>query len=506
MNEFNKTKELMEQYKDFDKQSSEVKQEITRAESLIQHLKEESENIVLEEYESQDASYMDAVQAEYKSRIEEVENHKASKEKEIGEIDKNKKYFRTDTNLKTITMEIKDIENEIGRKQRELKQVNLDIENVFAEPDPENPLKWQELYNQKDQLNREIKELEGLKEEYTNFLNELKSIELTSEEYKEMFAREEAHRKEVEEVEQPAEEVEQPVEEVENTAEEAETTAEEVVEEGEKTNTLGQKINAPAQKVQTVVRPQATTRTEVTTPQTNNATNRTTSAKTPAAKMSERKELPEITIGRKVSLKNGKDVNELKLRKLLRNDKDNILGAVRAVFQPAQLPKDLVEKLENADPVLMQAIIEYKDSEVLSKDETKKAIEGVLNKDKEALKNILKIRYDKGDLSKWSFLPWNKKQRDEMANYAEENSEIAEVVGEYESNLFKKLMKKINTKLLPSGEKGQEKQSTTIKDKIKTFREGLAYKISTTEQKKALENQAEATRTDNQRDNDNEGR
>jgi len=256
MNEFNKTKELMKQYKDFDKQSSELKQEITRSESLIQHLKEESENIVLEEYEPQGpTSYMDAVQAEYKRRIEDVKNHKTSKENELNEIDKNKKYFRTDSNLKTITMEIMAIEKEIKSKERAIKQINLDIETFFAEPDPENPLKWQELYNQRDQLNKEIKELKSLKEEYTNFLNELKSIELTPEEYREMFDREEAQKKEAEqqeESEQPVEETEQqeesgqPVEEAEQQEE-----SEQPVEEAEQQEESEQPVQpTPAQPAQ----------------------------------------------------------------------------------------------------------------------------------------------------------------------------------------------------------------------------------------------------------------
>ena len=50
-----------------------------------------------------------------------------------------------------------------------------------------------------------------------------------------------------------------------------------------------------------------------------------------------------------------------------------------------------------------------------------------------------------------------------MAKFADENKEIAEVVGEYEPNPFKRLMKKIQTKQLESGKKEPEVQTTVSK-------------------------------------------
>lgn len=126
------------------------------------------------------------------------------------------------------------------------------------------------------------------------------------------------------------------------------------------------------------------------------------------------------------------------------------------------LPKDIEEKMNNMDPVLMQGILEAWDTQLIDDSQVQKAIMGVINKDKNALKDVIKIKYDKEDLSKWAFLPWNKANRDVMAQFADDNKEIAEVVGEYEPNPFKRLMKKVNTKLLGNGKQEKESESPEI--------------------------------------------
>lgn len=104
----------------------------------------------------------------------------------------NKKYFRTDANLKTITMEIEEMKKEVAKCKLELAKKDLELREFYAEgASQENKSKWQEIYKEQDEIKNNMNELNSKIDEYQNFKNELLSITLTPSEYKEMYAREE---------------------------------------------------------------------------------------------------------------------------------------------------------------------------------------------------------------------------------------------------------------------------------------------------------------------------
>ena len=91
------------------------------------------------------------------------------------------------------------MQKEVQKCKLELAKKEIELQEFYAEGEEhEDPLKWQKIYKEKDELNKNINELTAKIEEYTKFKEELLSIELTADEYKEMFAREaEKQNKEV---------------------------------------------------------------------------------------------------------------------------------------------------------------------------------------------------------------------------------------------------------------------------------------------------------------------
>ncbi len=104
----------------------------------------------------------------------------------------NKKYFRTDANFKTITMEIEEMKKEVAKGELELAKKDLELREFYAEgASHEDKFKWQEIYKEQETIRNNNRELNSKIDEYQNFKNELLSITLTPSEYKEMYTREE---------------------------------------------------------------------------------------------------------------------------------------------------------------------------------------------------------------------------------------------------------------------------------------------------------------------------
>lgn len=91
------------------------------------------------------------------------------------------------------------MQKEVQKYKLELAKKEIELQEFYAEGEEhEDPLKWQKIYKEKDELNKNISELTAKIEEYSKFKEELLSIELTADEYKKMFAREaEKQNKEV---------------------------------------------------------------------------------------------------------------------------------------------------------------------------------------------------------------------------------------------------------------------------------------------------------------------
>ena len=177
--------------------------------------------------------------------------------------------------------------------------------------------------------------------------------------------------------------------------------------------------------------------------------------------------IPEIVIGRKtyISKELGNKNNRSLLgglKELLKSDKKILASSIDDIFRavPGKLNKPgIKEKLEEVDPILLQAIIRAERSKYISREDAQNVILGVINKDKKAFENIISITYDREDLSKGAIFPWNKKAREKVAKYAEENKEIATLNGQYEPNLFKRLMKKVTTKKVGAAEQPKGKSA-----------------------------------------------
>ena len=202
--DFQETQKLMDEYKSYNDKVPELenKIEINNKKSAvkIERLEEQLKMTYTDaEFEIDRESLQQEINNQIEKEKESLEAENSKVEAEIKENKENSKYFRTDANIKTITMEIKEMQKEVQKYKLELAKKEIELQEFYAEGEEhEDPLKWQKIYKEKDELNKNINELTAKIEEYTKFKEELLSIELTADEYKKMFAREaEKQNKEV---------------------------------------------------------------------------------------------------------------------------------------------------------------------------------------------------------------------------------------------------------------------------------------------------------------------
>lgn len=202
--DFQETQKLIDEYKSYNDKIPELENKIeinnkksaVKIERLEEQLKMTYSDV---EFEIDRESLQQEINNQIEKEKESLEAENLKVEEEIKENKENSKYFRTDANIKTITMEIKEMQKEVQKCKLELAKKEIELQEFYAEGEEhEDPLKWQKIYKEKDELNKNINELTAKIEEYTKFKEELLSIELTADEYKEMFAREaEKQNKEV---------------------------------------------------------------------------------------------------------------------------------------------------------------------------------------------------------------------------------------------------------------------------------------------------------------------
>lgn len=202
--DFQETQKLIDEYKSYNDKIPELENKIeinnkksaVKIERLEEQLKMTYSDV---EFEIDRESLQQEINNQIEKEKESLEAENLKVEEEIKENKENSKYFRTDANIKTITMEIKEMQKEVQKCKLELAKKEIELQEFYAEGEEhEDPLKWQKIYKEKDELNKNINELTEKIEEYTKFKEELLSIELTADEYKKMFAREaEKQNKEV---------------------------------------------------------------------------------------------------------------------------------------------------------------------------------------------------------------------------------------------------------------------------------------------------------------------
>lgn len=202
--DFQETQKLIDEYKSYNDKVPELenKIEINNKKSAvkIERLEEQLKMTYSDaEFEIDRESLQQEINNQIEKEKESLETENSKVEAEIKENKENSKYFRTDANIKTITMEIKEMQKEVQKYKLELAKKEIELQEFYAEGEEhEDPLKWQKIYKEKDELNKNISELTAKIEEYSKFKEELLSIELTADEYKKMFAREaEKQNKEV---------------------------------------------------------------------------------------------------------------------------------------------------------------------------------------------------------------------------------------------------------------------------------------------------------------------
>ena len=191
--DFQETQKLIDEYKSYNDKIPELENKIeinnkksaVKIERLEEQLKMTYSDV---EFEIDRESLQQEINNQIEKEKESLEAENLKVEEEIKENKENSKYFRTDANIKTITMEIKEMQKEVQKCKLELAKKEIELQEFYAEGEEhEDPLKWQKIYKEKDELNKNINELTAKIEEYTKFKEELLSIELTADEYKEMF-------------------------------------------------------------------------------------------------------------------------------------------------------------------------------------------------------------------------------------------------------------------------------------------------------------------------------
>lgn len=193
--EFQETQKLIDEYNGFDNKVGELENKIElnkkMSDARIERLKEQL-NLTWEdvEFEIDRNSLQKEIENSIKNEEKNLQKENEDLNKEIKESKDSKKFFRTDNNLRTITMEIEAMKNEIDSEELEIDKKNIELREFYSQEQHEDNFKWKKIYDEIDSLKDNISKLNDKIKQYTEFKEELNSINLTPDEYKEMFKRE----------------------------------------------------------------------------------------------------------------------------------------------------------------------------------------------------------------------------------------------------------------------------------------------------------------------------
>lgn len=193
--EFQNTQKLIDEYNGFDSKVSELESKIEQNEKVsnlrIERLNEQL-NITWEdaEFEINRESLQKQIEKSIKNEEKNLSKENADLNKEIKDAKDSKKFFRTDNHFKIITMEIEAMKREVADEELELKKKNIELQEFYKAESHNNKFGWKEIYDQIDSIKDNIQKLNAKIKQYTEFKEELNSINLTPDEYKEMFKRE----------------------------------------------------------------------------------------------------------------------------------------------------------------------------------------------------------------------------------------------------------------------------------------------------------------------------
>ena len=413
--EFNKTQALIDEFKNFSTRDEEIENEKKQINLRIERLEEEMQPN--EEDEEFNLDY-ESVKEIYNEKINKEKKEMSKLEDEQKNLSDSKKHFRTDENLQTITVEIEEMKKEIRKEELELKKKDIELEEFYMEENHENPIKWQEIYNEQDKIKNNIKALNSKIEEYTNFKNELLETQ------EKIIIMNEDKKVESTTKAEPATKVEPTTKAEPATKVEPTTKAE------------------PATKVESTTKTDPTTKTEPTTKVTKDDDDK-------KLKISIREKVIEITVDENEPI----EIEKKELRNYMKKFKYN--DSKKEMF--GELTKEAEEYLEDMDPKLLAAFDKIEKENLVSNKQLeliKTRYLYAVTSDKEisgssTLKKI--IEYDRTNLD--YLKPSNivrriihKSDFDDMRYYADfaENMNIAEIKQDEPGKIRKFLSKAWN--------------------------------------------------------------
>ena len=332
------------------------------------------------------------------------------------EKDKMDKQELEDKAIKQLTEESKSISEQLMKLGQELKEKNEELIEVDYI-----------IRTSTERLEDEIEKRDKLKEEITNIKNELKDLSKMQEDCNKYL--EEFRQKSNEQMEEFSKAWNEAKRDEDNTKD-SKTSVEEMDLEG-----LGERIIGETKRMI----------------DEENSKPKTTKNK------------PEIVISRKPSINYSKyNIRIGSLRKIMKQKPDQIVTKLQGLL-PTKSIQELKNLSENIDPVLLEGIIQLKNKNMLTDNEINEALKE-FDDEKASKKGIdFNVTYDMKDLSKWAFLPWNRKDRDKIAQLAEDNRDrgIANFKDgqEYEPNPIKRMFKRVTRGKLGEGKAREEEQS-----------------------------------------------
>lgn len=193
--EFQETQKLIDEYNGFDNKVGELENKIELNKKMsdvkIERLKEQL-NLTYEdvEFEIDRNSLQKEIENSIKNEEKNLQKENKGLNKEIKDLKDLKKFFRTDNNLRTITTEIEAMKKEVQSEELEIDKKNIELREFYSQEQHEDNFKWKKIYDEIDLLKDNISKLNDKIKQYTEFKEELNSINLTPDEYKEMFKRE----------------------------------------------------------------------------------------------------------------------------------------------------------------------------------------------------------------------------------------------------------------------------------------------------------------------------
>ena len=166
----------------------------------------------------------------------------------------------------------------------------------------------------------------------------------------------------------------------------------------------------------------------------------------PVAKNENIEPFVKLIIGRKIKVKyleDGEKFTAVKSKEYFKYMKTHKNGVDKINSQLCD--KIGIEKtnnefsIENVDPIIVYSLLKGLEQDFLVKEDVINAVKAISNKDKESLDKAIPIEVNKKSLSIYS--PWNRRFGKKINEFANQNKDLIDSIGEYEPNVLKRFFK-----------------------------------------------------------------